>query len=66
MGLKQIWEKKTVCLAGWAQVLFGIKGKRWIDMPFVATHMNEYWIDPSKTEVPKEHQKIVRRVLLVR
>ena len=50
--------KQAVHLAGWTQVLFGIKGKRWIDMPSVAKYMNEYWIHPSKTEVPKEYQRV--------
>ena len=50
--------KQAVHLAGWTQILFGIKGKRWIDMPSVAKYMNEYWIHPSKTEVLKEYQRI--------
>ena len=36
-------------LGGALQVLFGIKGKRWKELPYV----NEHWIYPSNIETPK-------------
>lgn len=50
--------KQAVHLAGWTQVLFGIKGKRWIDNPRVAPFMNEYWSHPLPSEVPKNYTVI--------
>lgn len=54
--------KKAVHLGGALQLLFGIKGKRWINpeygmksLPFITRNyynnlMNEYWVFPSDTE----------------
>lgn len=39
--------KQVVHLAGWLQVLFGIKGTRWDNNPRVSKYYNEYWIRPS-------------------
>ncbi len=50
--------KQAVHLAGWTQVLFGIKGKRWIDMPSVEKYMNEYWVNPLPEEVPQNFKKV--------
>lgn len=50
--------KQTVHLAGWTQILFGIKGKRWVDMPSVSKYMNEYWVFPMANEVPKNFKMI--------
>lgn len=38
--------KKTVHMGGCTQLLFGIKGKRWENEPFI----NEYFISPSEEE----------------
>ena len=38
--------KQSVHMAGWTQILFGIKGKRWEDMPKVAKFINEHWVSP--------------------
>ena len=54
--------KKAVHLGGALQLLFGIKGKRWMNpeygmksLPFITRNyynnlMNEYWVFPSDTE----------------
>ena len=56
--------KKAVHLGGALQLLFGIKGKRWLNphygtksLPFIHENyyrnlMNEYWTVPSKDETP--------------
>lgn len=49
--VKQIG-KQAVHLGGSTQVLFGIKGRRWDDRPEVARYYNDYWVRPSKEEVP--------------
>lgn len=50
--------KQAVHLAGWTQVLFGIIGVRWQNNPYVSKMMNEFWIHPSKEEIPLEAKKI--------
>jgi len=50
--------KKAVHLAGWTQVLFGIKGRRWVDMPSVAKYMNDYWVNPLSEEIPQNFKKV--------
>lgn len=50
--------KQAVHLAGWTQILFGIKGKRWVDMPNVAKYMNEHWTRPLPEEVPQGFKKV--------
>lgn len=44
--------KKAVHLGGATQILFGIKGKRWDDMPAVKKFYNEYWVRPLLDETP--------------
>jgi len=50
--------KKSVLLGGALQILFGIKGKRWEEHPQVSKLINEHWIRPLVSEVPKNSQKI--------
>lgn len=45
--------KKAVHLGGATQILFGIKGKRWESFPEIAALMNEHWVRPLPTEVPR-------------
>lgn len=42
--------KKAVHLGGATQILFGIKGKRWDEHPFISQLYNKYWIRPGKKE----------------
>lgn len=45
------WNKKAIHLGGATQLLFGIKGRRWIDYPIqnypTYNLFNEHWIRPS-------------------
>ena len=44
--------KKAVHLGGPLQILFGIKGKRWDNIPSVSRFYNENWIRPATEETP--------------
>lgn len=50
--------KKAIHLGGATQILFGIKGKRWEELPAVAALMNEHWVSPLPEETPKEKIKV--------
>ncbi len=50
--------KKVIQLGGATQILFGIKGKRWDELPTVNKFYNEYWVYPSKAETPKNAKKV--------
>ena len=50
--------KQAVHLAGWLQVLFGIKGTRWDNNPRVSKFYNEYWIRPSQQNRPQGVEKV--------
>lgn len=45
--------KHAIHLAGWTQILFGIIGKRWEDIPNVAAFFNDSWIHPSSQYRPQ-------------
>ncbi len=55
--VKQIG-KKGIHLGGATQFLFGIKGKRWEDIPEMAAMMNEHWVRPLPEETPKQNKKV--------
>ncbi|HEX2617808.1 MAG TPA: hypothetical protein VHL57_09720 [Flavobacteriales bacterium] len=46
--------KKAVHMGGATQLMFGIKGKRWEDLPFI----NEHWVRPSQDETPQNAVKV--------
>ena len=50
--------KQAVHLGGATQILFGIKGARWNDMPFFRDLYNENWITPSSAETPDNFQVV--------
>ena len=50
--------KKAIQLAGATQILFGIKGKRWDEMPVVNKFYNEYWVRPLPKETPQQANKV--------
>lgn len=50
--------RQSVHLAGWLQILFGIKGKRWTENPSVAKYMNKSWVHPLSSEVPSNHERV--------
>lgn len=50
--------KKSVHLGGATQILFGIKGKRWDELPAVNKFYNEYWVYPSAEDTPKHKERV--------
>ena len=50
--------KIAVQMSGATQILFGIKGKRWEQIPEVSTFFNENWIRPSEEETPNGSTKV--------
>ena len=49
---------KAIHLGGATQILFGIKGKRWEDLPAVSKFFNEYWVNPLPEETPKNKENV--------
>lgn len=50
--------KIAVQMSGSTQILFGIKGKRWEQIPEISKFFNENWIRPSEDETPKGSTKV--------
>lgn len=50
--------KQAIHLGGPLQILFGIKGKRWDNMPAVNKFYNNYWVYPSAEETPKNNANV--------
>jgi hypothetical protein len=50
--------KQALHLGGATQILFGIKGKRWEDIPEISCLFNEHWVRPSEDEKPKNFVSI--------
>jgi len=50
--------KKAVHLGGATQILFGIKGKRWDELPAVSKFYNENWVYPSAADTPKHKDRV--------
>lgn len=50
--------KKVVHLGGATQLLFGIKGKRWDDMPQISKLYNENWVRPDASETPEKSKNV--------
>jgi hypothetical protein len=49
--------KQAIHMGGATQIMFGIKGKRWDNIPEVSNLYNEYWVRPLEGETPaKENQ----------
>lgn len=49
---------KAIHLGGATQILFGIKGKRWEELPAVSKFFNEHWTSPLLEETPKHNVKV--------
>jgi len=47
--------KIAIHTGGGTQLFFGVMGNRWNDSNYVNHFLNEYWIRPSKSEVPRGH-----------
>lgn len=50
--------KMGIHLGGATQILFGIKGQRWRDIPNVSKFFNEYWTDPLDSEKPQKRDLV--------
>ncbi|MDZ4290077.1 MAG: hypothetical protein U0984_19075, partial [Prosthecobacter sp.] len=50
--------RKAIHLGGATQILFGIKGKRWENIPDVSILMNEHWQRPMPSEMPDGGDKV--------
>jgi hypothetical protein len=44
--------RSAITMCGVTQILFGIKGKRWDDRPYVSRFYNEHWVRPDQEELP--------------
>ena len=52
-------KKTAIHLGGATQILFGIKGKRWDDVPFFRDHLyNEHWTRPREDEVIRDYKTV--------
>lgn len=49
---------KAIHLGGATQILFGIKGKRWEELPAVSKFFNEYWVSPLPEETPQHNARV--------
>ena len=50
--------KKAIHLGGAAQILFGIKGRRWDDHPLISPLYNEHWVRPMPVDIPVDANKV--------
>jgi hypothetical protein len=51
-------KKIGIHMGGSTQILFGIRGKRWDNIPEFHKFFNEYWIRPSKDETPEKVNRV--------
>ena len=45
--------KQVIHMGGATQILFGIKGRRWVDNPRAGITFNDAWVYPDESETPK-------------
>jgi hypothetical protein len=50
--------KIAIHMGGATQILFGIKGKRWDNDPFISKLYNEYWVRPNYSEIVPHSEKV--------
>lgn len=50
--------KQVIHMGGATQILFGIKGRRWVDNPRSEVPFNDAWIYPKGTETPKNSKTV--------
>lgn len=50
--------KKAIHLGGVTQILFGIKGRRWIESPTAKIPFNDSWIFPDEDEIPQNAKQV--------
>lgn len=50
--------KKAVHMGGATQILFGVKGRRWVENANFDTILNSYFVSPSEKDTPKKAKDI--------
>lgn len=50
--------RQAVHMGGATQLLFGIKGKRWDNIPHISRYYNEYWIRPDEKLKPADDKNL--------
>ena len=50
--------KQGIQMSGATQILFGIKGRRWDDHPYISKLYNDYWVRPAPSEIPSNFTKL--------
>lgn len=50
--------KQAIHMGGATQIMFGIKGTRWDNMPGINKFYNEFWTRPQEHETPKGYKKV--------
>jgi hypothetical protein len=48
----------TIVLGGAIQIMFGIKGKRWLNHDIIKTFFNSHWVFPQDHEIPNGAKQI--------
>lgn len=50
--------KQAIHMGGVTQILFGIKGRRWVDNPRAEIVFNDTWVYPKESETPKKSKVV--------
>lgn len=50
--------KQAIVLGGATQLYFGVKGKRWSDLPYYQQKFNEHWIFPLEEDIHPKMREI--------
>lgn len=50
--------KQVIHMGGATQILFGIKGRRWIDNPRCGIKFNDAWVYPKESETPRNSKMV--------
>jgi hypothetical protein len=50
--------KQAIHMGGLTQILFGIMGSRWENNSHVLKQVNEYWVRPNYSEIPKNCKNV--------
>lgn len=50
--------RQVIHMGGATQLLFGIKGKRWVESPMVKINFNDAWVYPMDSETPQFSNKV--------
>jgi len=50
--------KQVIHMGGVTQILFGIKGRRWIENPRAELSFNDAWVFPRSSETPNKNKEV--------